>query len=148
MVSSTLACSLTGSFGPGQCGDVEKTSSCEAQVSNTTGDGCVTETGAANSVNRRQMKASEFSVFPSTAPACAGTATTTVWAEAADPSRTSASPATIAGEDLAMAAPLGDRRRPVAISTEGIEPSYQLKIVYVNVNLQLRRGGSAGLAIP
>ena len=56
----------------------ENVSSSEAQVSNITGDELPLDVGAANSVNSRQMKASEFSVVPSTAPALAGTATTTV----------------------------------------------------------------------
>src|ERR1700736_3035624 len=59
--SSTLACSFIGSPALGQRGVVEKVSSSEAQVSNTTGDGLPLDAGAANSVNSRQMKASEFS---------------------------------------------------------------------------------------
>ena len=50
-------------------------SASDAQVSNTTGFEDLGDTGAVNCVNIPQRKASEFSVWPSTAPACAGTAT-------------------------------------------------------------------------
>src|SRR5271166_4536554 len=76
--SSTLPCNFIGSPGSGQCGVVENVSLSEAQVSKTAGDGLPLDTGATNSVNSRQIKASEFSVVPSTAPAFAGTATVTL----------------------------------------------------------------------
>src|SRR5216684_6251836 len=69
ITASTLPCSFFGSFGPGHRGVAENVSSSEAQVSNTTGDGCDLDAGAANSVNLRQINASEFSVIPSTGPA-------------------------------------------------------------------------------
>jgi len=56
---------------------VENVSLSEAHVSNVTGVGLAVVAGAANSVKSCQIKASEFSVLPSTAPALAGTATTT-----------------------------------------------------------------------
>src|SRR5579863_7721479 len=77
MNCSTLRWSLIGSPTLGQWGLTENVSASDAQVSNTTGDGLLFETGAVKSVNSRQIKRSEFSVFPSTAPALAGTATTT-----------------------------------------------------------------------
>src|SRR3954462_5804135 len=76
-LARTLACSFFGSSGLGQWGVFEKVSSSEAQVSNSAGEGFDLDTGAVNSVNRRQMNSSEFRVVPSTAPARAGTATTT-----------------------------------------------------------------------
>src|SRR5579863_8402482 len=83
---STLGCSFIGSPGSGQSGFVENVSLSDAQVSNTTGDGLLSDTGATNPVNIRQMNASEFSEVPSTAPALAGVATTTsFWACAAHP---------------------------------------------------------------
>jgi hypothetical protein len=62
---------------------VEKVSASDAQVSNTTGDWLDVDAGAVNSVNSLQMKASEFSVVPFTAPALAGVATRGLCAEAA-----------------------------------------------------------------
>ncbi len=50
-------------------------SASDAHLSNSTGDALWEETGAVICVNNSQIKASEFSVLPSTGPACAGTAT-------------------------------------------------------------------------
>src|SRR5436305_1154595 len=77
VLARTLACSFFGSSGLGQWGVFEKVSSSDAQVSNSTGEAFDLDTGAVNSVNRRQMNSSEFWVVPLTAPARAGTATTT-----------------------------------------------------------------------
>src|SRR5689334_3381993 len=75
--ASTLPCSRIGEPASGQCGVFENVSASDAQVSNTTGEACVRETGAANCVSSRQMNASECSLTPSTAPPLAGSATTT-----------------------------------------------------------------------
>jgi len=75
---STLACSFFGAPGSGQCGVFENVSASDAQVSNTTGEAFDSSTGVVNCVNNRQMNSSKFCVVPSTAPARAGTATTTV----------------------------------------------------------------------
>jgi hypothetical protein len=79
----------------------------EAHISNSTGDGCDSDTGATNFVNSRQMKASEFSVCPSTAPALAGTVTDTVsCAEAfVEPSSMSVIPTMNAAAGLIMVIP-------------------------------------------
>ncbi|WP_152428503.1 hypothetical protein [Methyloferula stellata] len=111
MNSSTLACSFCGSSELGQCGVFENVSPSEAQVSNMTGDGCDRVAGPANSVNSRQMKASEFSVVPSTAPPLDGTATATAFCAktvfgaetATDPIRASAGKAMTAKMDFVMA---------------------------------------------
>jgi hypothetical protein len=85
---------------------VENVSSSEAQVSNTTGDGRDLDAGAANSVNSRQMNASEFSVVPSTAPALAGTTIVLSAETGADPIQAMVSPAIIAQANLVTAFPL------------------------------------------
>jgi hypothetical protein len=50
-------------------------SASDAHLSNSTDDPLCAEIGAVICVNNSHIKASEFSVLPSTAPACAGTAT-------------------------------------------------------------------------
>ncbi|MCR6699828.1 MAG: hypothetical protein NVV68_01030 [Dokdonella sp.] len=79
---STLAWSFFGAPGSGQRGVEANVSASDAQVSNTTGAALPFSAGAANCVNSCQTNASEFSVLPSTAPARAGTATTTLCAVA------------------------------------------------------------------
>src|SRR3981189_457903 len=64
---SRLTWNLIGSARVGQCGFTLNVSSSDAQVSKATGDALPPETGEVNCVNSSHMKASEFSVLPSTA---------------------------------------------------------------------------------
>ena len=101
---------------------VENVSSSEAQVSNTTGDGRDLKAGAANSVNSRQMNASEFSVVPSTAPAFAGTTTAPCAEAGADPVQAMVSPAMIAQANLVTAFPPDHGPTPVPRQRDRLTP--------------------------